>query len=157
MRAPRLARKENQEDMGKSAGSVVCRFQYSGRAIALVAALALATLALLALVPAAPLARTLAGAWVVCLALAAARRLPHGPIGRGPRAIALRASGEVAVRSAAGEWRLGELRAGCFVAPWLIIVRWRPQGERHDRTLLILPGMAQAEALRKIRVILRWR
>jgi hypothetical protein len=157
MRAPRLARKENQEDMGESAGSVVCRFQYSGRALALVAALALATLALLAFVPAPPLPRLAAGGWVACMALAAARRLPHGPIGRGPRAIALRASGEVAVRSAAGEWQTGELRAGCFVAPWLTIVRWRPLGARHDRTLLILPGMAPAEALRKIRVILRWR
>jgi len=61
------------------------------------------------------------------------------------------------VRSAAGEWQPGELRGDCFVAPWLVIVRWRPEGARRDRTLLVLPGMASREALRKIRVILRWR
>jgi hypothetical protein len=155
MRAPRLARKENQEDMGESTRSVVCRFQYSGRPLALVAGLALATVGLAAFVPAGPAPRALAGIWTLCMALAAARGLPGGR--GGPSALALHASGELAVRSAGGEWEAGELRAGSFVAPWLTIVRWRPAGARRDRTILILPGMAQAEALRKIRVILRWR
>ena len=91
------------------------------------------------------------------MAIAAVRRFPFVAGGRGPRAIALGVSGEVALLSAAGEWRAGTLRDGCFVAPWLVIVRWRPEGARRDRTLLILPGMAPAGALREIRVILRWR
>lgn len=137
--------------------SVVCRFQYSGRPLVLVAALALATLALLAIGPGPPVLRALAAAWTGGTAIAAARRFPLVAGGRGPRAMALRASGEVALLSAAGEWQGGTLRDGCFVAPWLVIVRWRPEGARRDRTLLLLPGMAPAGAMRKIRVILRWR
>jgi len=143
--------------MEEGTASVVCRFQYSRRPLVLVAALGLATLALLAIAPGAPASRALAAAWTVAMAIAALRRLPLIPGGRGPRAIALRASGEVALLSAAGEWQAGTLRDGCFVAPWLVIVRWRPEAARRDRTLLILPGMAPAGAMRKIRVILRWR
>jgi len=69
----------------------------------------------------------------------------------------VRASGEVALQARDGEWLRGELRDGSFVAPWLTIVRWRPEGGRMDRTVLLLPGMADAGTLRKIRVILRWR
>jgi hypothetical protein len=42
------------------------------------------------------------------------------------------------------------------VAPWLTIVRWRPDGARRDGTVLLLPDMAEAEALRRLRVLLRW-
>ena len=49
----------------------------------------------------------------------------------------------------------GELRDGSFVASWLTIVRWRPPHRRFDRTLMIVPGMAQGEALRRLRVRLR--
>jgi len=136
---------------------VVCWFQYSGRPLALVAALAAATLGVIALTPVPVAARILAGTWTVCIALAAASRLPLLPGGAGPRALALRGSGEVAVQSPCGEWRAGRLADGGFVAPWLVIVRWRPYGAHLDRTILILPGMADAETLRKIRVILRWR
>jgi hypothetical protein len=37
-----------------------------------------------------------------------------------------------------------------------VIVRWRPEGRRIDRTFLLLPGMAEARTMRNIRVILRW-
>ncbi len=136
---------------------MVCRFQYSGRPVALVAGLALATLAVVALTPAPAIARILACTWTLCAALAAASRIPFLPGASGPRALAIRVSGEVAVQSASGGWRSGELRDGGFVAAWLVVVRWRPQGARFDRTILILPGMARAQTLRKIRVILRWR
>ena len=136
---------------------VVCRFQYSGRPVALIAALALATLALLAWLPAPAMARILAATWTVCAALAAASRIPFLAGAAGPRTLAIRASGEVAVQSASGAWQSGELRDGGFVAPWLVVVRWRPESARFDRTILILPGMADPQTLRKIRVILRWR
>jgi hypothetical protein len=125
--------------------------------VALVAALALATLAVIACTPAPIVPRILAGAWTACLALSAARRIPFLPGGCGPRVLALRASGEVAVQAASGAWRSGRLADGGFVASWLVVVRWRQEGARLDRTILILPGMADAETLRKIRVILRWR
>lgn len=123
----------------------------------LVAALALATLAVIACTPAPIAPRILVGTWTACLALWAMRRIPFVHGGRGPRVLALRASGEVAVQAASGAWRSGSVVDGSFVASWLVVVRWRPEGARLDQTILILPGMADAETLRKIRVILRWR
>ena len=135
----------------------MCRFQYSGAALVLPAALAAATLGVVAAGPGPLAARIVAGTTATCLALAAARRLTPRWGGVAPRALALRASGEVAVQERDGGWLRGELRDGSFVAPWLTIVRWRPEGRRLDRTVLLLPGMADAASLRKIRVILRWR
>jgi hypothetical protein len=51
----------------------------------------------------------------------------------------------------------GVLRAGSFVSPWLVIVRWRPAGARFDRTVTVLPGMLGAEDFRRLRVYLRCR
>jgi toxin CptA len=68
----------------------------------------------------------------------------------------VRASGEVAVQDRDGEWVRGELRDGSFVAPWLTLVRWRPEGRRLDRTVLLIPGMAAEEELRRLRILLRW-
>lgn len=136
---------------------MICRFQYSGAALGLPAALAAATLAVVAASPGALPERIVSGTAVICLALAAARRLTPRWGGVAPRALAVRASGEVALQERAGEWIRGELRDGSFVAPWLTIVRWRPEGRRLDRTVLVLPGMSDAETLRKIRVLLRWR
>ena len=48
------------------------------------------------------------------------------------------------------------LRDGSFVAPWLTIVRWRPEGARFDRTFLVVPGMLEREDFRRLRVLLRW-
>jgi hypothetical protein len=143
--------------MGEGATTVVCRIQYSGRAPALIAALAAATCALIAITPAPSVARTLGAAWTAAAAAAAARRVSPGRRGSGPRALVVRSTGEVAVMEAAGRWTHGELRDGSFVAPWLVIVRWRPEGARWDRTTLILPGMAAPEARRRLRVLLRWR
>jgi toxin CptA len=143
--------------MGGKVPAVMFRFQYSGAALALPAALAAATLAVVAESPGAVALRIAGGAAVTCLALAAARRLTPRWGGVAPRALAVRASGEVAVQDRDGEWVRGELRDGSFVAPWLTLVRWRPEGRRLDRTVLLLPGMADAGSLRKIRVILRWR
>ena len=134
----------------------MCRLQYSGAALGLPAGLAAATLGVLGFSPGPAPARVLAGAAVTCLALAAARRLTPRWGGVAPRALVVRASGEVVLQARDGEWLRGELRDGSFVAPWLTIVRWRPEGRRRDRTILVLPGMSDAETLRKIRVILRW-
>jgi len=64
-------------------------------------------------------------------------------------------SGRVEVEDGEGRVRTGELRPGSFVAPWLTIVRWRPEGARFDRALPLVPGMAEARALRRLRVVLR--
>ncbi len=65
-------------------------------------------------------------------------------------------SGHVEVRVAGSPARAGRLVDGSFVAPWLTVVRWRPEGARRVRTLVLLPDMAGEQALRRLRVILRW-
>ena len=128
---------------------VYCEFKYSGAAFAFLAAAVGATLALVIFVPFADEARSLAFAWVIVMAWHAHGRL--SAVG----ALRLDCTGAIAVRDRIG-WRTGQLRDGSFVAPWLTIIRWRPDGARLDRTLVILPDMIQIAAMRKIRVILRW-
>ncbi|HEX3096079.1 MAG TPA: protein YgfX [Usitatibacter sp.] len=142
--------------MGRKGPAVMCRFQYSGAALVLPAGLAAATVGVIAASPGPAAARVVAAAAVICLGLAAARRLTARWGGVAPRAIAVRVSGEVAVQDCAGEWVRGELRDGSFVAPWLTIVRWRPEGRRFDRTVLLMRGMAPDDEFRRLRVLLRW-
>ncbi|MEO7741657.1 MAG: hypothetical protein ABIR98_01800 [Usitatibacter sp.] len=115
--------------------------------------LALAVAATLALVTFSPFpeeARALAFAWVVAFAIHSHRthaRTTGLRLGRG---------GAISLRDRDGAWHPGAVRDGSFVAPWLTIVYWRPEGARLDRALVILPGMLSREAMRKIRVILKW-
>ena len=129
---------------------VCCDFKYSGVGRAFIACAVAATLGLLAITPMASEARLLACAWVAALALHSARALAHAS---GLRLDCTRA---IAVRSPGGVWRTGTVRGGCFVAPWLTIVRWRPDGAGRDHALVVLPDMLSVEAMRKIRVILKW-
>ena len=50
----------------------------------------------------------------------------------------------------------GTLRDGSFVAPWLVVVRWRPARAWKDRSLLVAPDMLGADDFRRLRVLLRW-
>ncbi|HXZ47689.1 MAG TPA: hypothetical protein VEG27_01645 [Usitatibacter sp.] len=130
--------------------AVECELQYSRPAAALVALAALATAVLAGSLPL-PLAwRIAAVAWVVLHAARALAAL------RAPRRLGLGRDGSIRVEDRLGRCRRGAVRPGCFVAPWLVIVRWRPEGCRLDRTLLIGPGAAGPEVLRRIRVVLRW-
>ncbi len=135
---------------------MVCRLQYSRGAAAFIAAAGAASLAVLCATPLALGVAILAGTAVACATLEALHRvaLLHGP--RGVRALRLRRDGAIVVRHGDGSSAKGRVRPGSFVASWLTIVRWRAEGERRDRTFLLLPGMADGETLRKIRVILRW-
>lgn len=128
---------------------VYCEFKYSGAAFAFLAAAVGATLAIVIFVPFADEVRALAFAWAIGSAWHA-----HGRLGAA-RALRLDCTGGIAVRDRVG-WRTGRLSGGSFVAPWLTIIRWRPDGTRLDRTLVILPDMIQVAAARKIRVILKW-
>ena len=129
---------------------VCCDFKYSGVARAFLACAVVATLAIVAATPFPAEAHALALAWVAFLALHARRALGHAT------GLRLDCSRAIAVRGPRGAWRVGLVRDACFVAPWLTIVRWRPEGAWLDRTLVILPDMAPPEAMRKIRVILKW-
>lgn len=75
---------------------------------------------------------------------------------RAARSLRMQRDGAIEVERASGERVAGQLRAGSFVAPWLVIVRWRAHGSRWDSSLLLLPDMAESNALRRLRVLLRW-
>ena len=121
-----------------------------------VAVASLATLALVVATPGALRHRILFATWIACAALEAlhSRALLRG--GRAARVVSLAPGGAIAVRDALGRWRAGDLRAGSFVAPWLTVIRWRPDGARFDRTIPILPDMLSQEDFRRVRVMLRW-
>ena len=129
--------------------AVTCELKYSGAALAGLLAAAAATEGLLL---ALPLSGGLRAAGMAYVFLQAARAC------RGLLALrALRLDGERRIEVHwEGRWRSGAVRDGSFVLPWLTVVRWRPEGAWCDRSLLLVPGMAPRDELRKIRVILRW-
>ncbi len=129
---------------------VRCELKYSGVGDAFLALAAAGTAAIVAVAPFPAEARAAALAWLALMVMHARRSMANAS------SLRLDSSRAIAVRGPGGGWRSGTLRDGCFVAPWLTIVRWRPQGTWLDRTLVILPGMAPPEAMRKIRVILKW-
>jgi len=120
------------------------------------AAMALSTFAVLFATPGPPLPRTLAAAAVAWAALDAAHRiaLHHGR--RGACRLIVTMAGEIHIANRFGEWRIGVVRQGSFVAPWLTIIRWRAPAHRFDRTVLILPDMTAEDSFRRLRVLLRW-
>lgn len=121
-----------------------------------IASMAAATLALIAFTPGPTAVRILAATWIACAALHALHAVALHRGRRGVRAVHLGREGEIEVRDAAGAWRVGTLREGSFVAPWLTIVRWRAQGARFDGSIVLLPDMLPAEDFRRVRVWLRW-
>ena len=104
------------------------------------------------------------GSWLrvvlgVAVALACAEAIRVVALHRGARGVCwfrVGIGGSVEVRNAAGHGRSGVLRAGSFVAPWLTVVRWRPDRAWFDRTFVLLPGMVDGESFRRLRVLLRW-
>jgi hypothetical protein len=131
-------------------------FTPSRRALAFLAVMAAATLLLIAATPGLTPLRILAATWVSCATLEAIHRVALLRGRRGVRAIRLSGCGEIEAHMASGAWRSGIVRDGSFVAPWLTIVRWRPEGARWDRTILVLPDMVDGEGFRALRVLLRW-
>lgn len=89
--------------------------------------------------------RALGAAWAAIAALHALHRL------RGSRHLVVERSGSIRVDGEAGQ-----VRDGSFVAPWLVVVRWRPEGAWRDRSLLVAPDMLAADEFRRLRVLLRW-
>jgi toxin CptA len=106
---------------------------------------AAATLTLAWALPVAAELRMLAVAWVAIVSLHALGRL------RRPRALALDRAGAMCVDGVSGR-----VRDGSFVAPWLTVLRWRPDGARLDRALLVAPDTLAAEEFRRLRVLLKF-
>lgn len=121
-----------------------------------VAVAGLATLAIVAATPLGFALQSLLAASVILGSFEAAWRIAahRGP--RGVRAVRLDRSRDIEVLDATRRRHAGLVCDGSFVAPWLTIIRWRPEGARFDRTILILPDMIEREGFRKLRVLLRW-
>jgi toxin CptA len=136
--------------MKERIGAVGCEFKYSGVGNGLLFGAVLATLALVACTPLGLALRGFMALYVAALGWRARRVL------NSTRGIRVDGEGVIAVVTAQGE-RTGVVRDGSFVAPWLTIVRWRPEGARWDRTVAIFPDTANADARRRLRVLLRWR
>ena len=77
----------------------------------------------------------------------------------GPAAVrefAASLDGRITVRWSAGPSVSGRLARGSFVAPWMVVVYWVPDGARFSRPIFLLPDMAGEQELRRLRVLLRW-
>lgn len=57
----------------------------------------------------------------------------------------------------AGAWREARLLGSSMVTPWLSVLNLMPENSRIARHLVIFPDSAEAESLRKMRVLLRWK
>ncbi len=119
------------------------------------ASMVLATLIVIAVTPGSTALRILAATWIACGGLEALHTVALHR-GSGVRTIHLRRSGEIEVLTGKGGHRSGALRDGSFVAPWLTIIRWRPEDARFDRAILLMPDMLPADDFRRMRVMLRW-
>lgn len=142
---------------GDPAWRVVLAIGPSRRLEAWVACLAGAAVAVALFVPAPAFARAGLVAATLAAAVRAARRQACQ---EGPGAIRLLSvdlAGRVQAVGADGRPQPGCLAGGCFVAPWLTVVRWRPEGARFSRALVLAPDAVDAEAFRRLRVLLRWR
>ncbi len=99
-------------------------------------------------------------ALVAAVAVAAVRSMRREALRRGPgavRRLAVGLDGAVAVDFVDGRAASGTLAPGAFVAPRLVVVRWRPAGARLSRTLAVPADAAEAGAHRRLRILLRWR
>ncbi|HET7401956.1 MAG TPA: protein YgfX [Usitatibacter sp.] len=136
--------------------TVRIELQYSRAALAFVIVAASATVAVALLLPVSLALRTALASLACALGLEAARRTAFQLGPHGVRRFTVQRDGTIEVEAASGSHRVGVLRPGSFVAPWLTVMRWRPAGARRDRTVAILPDMVAAEEFRRLRVLLRW-
>ena len=110
-------------------------------------ALALVAVALAAL-PAA--ARLAVGAGVIALAALGWRRARFSGVLR------VTGDGRLQCPDAEGAWVDLEVLGDSLVTPALVVLRYRMPAERAVRSLVLLSDSADADALRRLRVSLRW-
>ena len=63
--------------------------------------------------------------------------------------------GRAALVERSGRRHEGRVQPACYVGTWLTTLVVRTDGEHWSRTMAILPDMASAEELRRLRVLLR--
>ena len=70
-------------------------------------------------------------------------------------ALRLDSDGGLQVRNERGEWVAAEVQGDSLVTRVLVVLRYRVAGRRTE-TRVILPDSAPADAIRRLRVSLRW-
>jgi hypothetical protein len=136
---------------------VVIRLGPSRRAGAWITAVAAAALAAI-LAAGLPGPAKAALACALGAATVRAIRLHAGQEGAGAiRRVTVDLAGRVVAEHADGRLATGRLAEGSFVAPWLTVVRWVPEGARFSRAITIVPDAVEAGAFRRLRILLRWR
>ena len=128
----------------------------SARAAACIVLACLATAGLIAATPLSLVVRVPALAWTAFAAIRALRRIAWHRGKQGVRGLRIDGGALIEVDDGEGRVIAGEVRSGSFVAPWLTIVRWQPEGSRLRRSIVLLPDMVEAESFRALRVVLRW-
>ena len=93
---------------------------------------------------------------IVGLAVRALRRDAFREGAGGTSRLVTGLDGRVEVTTAGGRVRTGRLAGPHFVAPWLVIVAWVPEGARWSRTLLVPSDAAPEGEHRRLRILLRW-
>ncbi|MDR2219149.1 MAG: hypothetical protein LBE24_01025 [Methylobacillus sp.] len=71
-------------------------------------------------------------------------------------ALEVSASGELSMLTREQGWRVATVRGDSFVTPPLTVLVLAPEGQRLSRYAVLLPDSADAEALRRLRVWLKW-
>ena len=128
---------------------VNCDLQYSGALLAFLLGAVAGAVGLALILPLPPFLQAAVGLYALAQGARAARESLQ------PRALCVAVGGRIEVMLGK-HWRSGRVQPGTFVMPWLTIIRWRPDGARFDASLVLLPGTAARDAMRKIRVVLRW-
>ncbi len=107
----------------------------------------------------------LAAVWLAALPAAVRLALGAGVLAlvawgwrRAHRAGVLRVAGDGRLQcpDAEGVWADVEVLGDSLVTPVLVVLRYRSPADRSVRSLVLLPDSADADALRRLRVSLRW-
>lgn len=97
---------------------------------------------------------------LVCLLAASARHAHrrHASLTSRRAVVAVRVAPDlsIAVTLRDGSCTDGRVLSDSHVAPWLTVIRWRPAGGSRARAVLLAPDSADADLLRRLRVLLRW-
>lgn len=78
-------------------------------------------------------------------------------LGRSAVALRLRSDCKCEIGNRLGGWQEARLLGSSFVSPYLTVLNLRPEGRRFARHVVILPDAVDADAFRRLRVLLRWK
>lgn len=106
-----------------------------------------------------PLSLALKGALALVVGATTVHAVLHHALLKGPAAVVhleVNARGEVSCVTRSGLRHEVQVLGTSCVTPWLVVLNLRQQRRWLLRHVLLLPGMAEPDALRRLRVGLRW-